>query len=367
MYQRTITEVEAGQRFDKYLRKLLPEAGSSFLYKMLRKKNIVLNDKKSDGSEKLVNGDVVAVYFSDETLHKFMGAQQKSNNLAASDLDLKSDKAPEGIKKLINSISVIYENDHILIANKPAGLLTQKASADDISLNEWLMHYMFTSNQITEERLQTFRPSVCNRLDRNTSGIVLCAKSVCGAQMLGDVLKNRSLHKFYRLYVKGHITEENIIEGYLRKNEKSNKVQIHSITQDMRDGSNTQAETKGTRVKESYIQTRYIPIRQYADMTLLEVELITGKSHQIRAHLASIGHPLLGDYKYGDRAWNEKYREKFNVSHQLLHAYRVVFPKLDEPFADISEKEFEAPVPEIFNKIVDKIVRKEQEDGNLEF
>lgn len=338
MYQRTISETEAGQRFDKYLRKLLPEAGSSFLYKMLRKKNIVLNGKKADGGEKLVSGDIVDVYFSDETLHKFMGVQQKNNSQTA--IDLKSDNASEAIRELLDSISIIYENEHILIADKPAGMLTQKASADDISLNEWLIHYMLKSNQITEEKLLTFKPSVCNRLDRNTSGIVLCAKSVYGAQMLGDMLKTRSIRKFYRLYVKGSITEEKIIEGYLQKNDKTNKVQIHSID-------------KGKTGKESFIQTGYIPIRQYADMTLLEVELITGKSHQIRAHLASIGHPLLGDYKYGDREWNKKYREKYGISHQLLHAYRVVFPDLENPLDDISGKEFQAPLPEIFNNVLE--------------
>lgn len=154
--------------------------------------------------------------------------------------------------------------------------------------------------------------------------------------MLGEVLKARSLHKFYRLYVKGSLTKEDVIEGYLKKDGKTNKVQIHSTA----------------HVKEAYIKTRYTPIRQYVDMTLIEVELITGKSHQIRAHLASIGHPLLGDYKYGDREWNDKYR-KHGIKHQLLHAYRVVFPYLDEPFTDISEREFLAPLPEIFNKVKD--------------
>lgn len=337
MYQRTITETEAGQRFDKYLRKLLPEAGNSFLYKMLRKKNIVLNDAKADGSEKLVKGDVVAVYFSDETLNKFMGTSQRTH-ITPADYD---------------GISVIYENDHILIADKPAGMLTQKASVDDVSLNEWIIHYMILNKQITESQLKTFRPSACNRLDRNTSGLVLCAKTVRGAQMIGNVLKDRSLHKFYRLYVKGSLTKEDVIEGYLKKDGKTNKVRTYTITQSMADDGNQRVKADNANEKEAYIKTKYTPIRQYGDMTLIEVELITGKSHQIRAHLASIGHPLLGDYKYGDKEWNDKYRKKYGIKHQLLHAYKVVFPYLDQPFTDISEREFLAPLPAIFNKVKD--------------
>ncbi|MBD5493010.1 MAG: RluA family pseudouridine synthase [Lachnospiraceae bacterium] len=355
MYQRTITETEAGQRFDKYLRKLLPEAGNSFLYKMLRKKNIVLNDAKADGSEKLVKGDVVAVYFSDETLNKFMGTSKRQAVTTSDYQDNINgyDASLTVISKLFNNISVIYENEHILIADKPAGLLTQKASAEDISLNEWLIHYMTRNNQITESQLKTFRPSVCNRLDRNTSGIVLCAKTVRGAQMLGDVLKNRSIHKYYRLYVKGTLANESVIDGWLIKNEKTNKVQINTKEHDIVNNRNEKEKSDNVNVKETYIKTRYVPVKQYEDMTLIEVELITGKSHQIRAHLAGIGHPLLGDYKYGDRRWNDKYKEQYGIKHQLLHAYKVVFPHLDEPFTDISGREFLAPLPEIFSKITD--------------
>ena len=328
MYKRTITEREAGQRFDKYLHKLLPEAGSGFLYKMLRKKNIVLNDKKADGREKLVCGDTVSVYFSDETLHKFMGEHGKW----LLNTDIEQTDTHEGYPY------VIFENTHILIVNKPAGMLTQKASFNDFSLNDWLINYLLESHQLTEADLQTFRPSACNRLDRNTSGIVLCAKTVQGAQFLSEALRTRSLHKYYLLYVKGSITEAQMLEGNLVKDEKSNKVEVFSASREGVD-------------RKSYICTRYIPIRQEKDKTLLEVELITGKSHQIRAHLASIGHPLLGDYKYGDRTWNDEYKKAFGVEHQLLHAYKVVFGESVSPFEDINNREFTAQLPEIFSEV----------------
>lgn len=177
--------------------------------------------------------------------------------------------------------------------------------------------------------------------------------------MLSSLLKDRTLHKYYQLYVKGHITEEHLIAGYLVKDEKRNKVVIkpvpckkdHSGILEQAVGKQEHAEDK----KTAYIQTRYKPLRIEADKTLLEVELITGKPHQIRAHLASIGHPLLGDYKYGDRAWNEKYRQHFGVQSQLLHAYKVIFPPLDAPFADLGGRTFYCEVPEIFKRVSDFI------------
>lgn len=359
MYQATITEREAGQRFDKYLQRILPNAGSGFLHKMLRKKNITLNDRKADGSEKTAVGDCVKIFFAQETLDKFMGGQSdqsaENDGLAGAGAE-KSAAYYQQAYRTLSDIQVIYENDHILIADKPAGVLSQKAEKTDVSLNEWLIGYLLEKGALSESDLSFYKPSVCNRLDRNTSGMVLCAKTLQGAQLLSAILKDRTLHKYYQLYVKGHITEERLIEGYLVKDRKQNKVTIQPvfIPDTPKNGTVTE-QTAGKQGntddgKAAYIQTKYKPLRIEQDKTLLEVELITGKPHQIRAHLASIGHPLLGDYKYGDRAWNEKYR-RYGVQSQLLHAYKVVFPPLDEPFADLNGRTFVCEVPEIFERV----------------
>ena len=379
MYQVQITDKDAGQRLDKYLHRILPKAGSGFLYKMLRKKNITLNDKKADGSERIVKGDNVTIYFSDKTLEKFMGRKIFADSGTKHTENVSGLRHTESSKERITEcetdyiaaynkirgVRILYENDHILLADKPSGILSQKAERNDYSLNEWLVGYLLTSGAVTEEDLAVFKPSVCNRLDRNTSGIVLCSKTLKGARLLGDVLKNRTLHKYYRLYVKGVVEDEQLIEGYLTKDEEHNKVYIEPVyIDDLADIHETapnrpRAEHKVIKsldeIKTSYIKTGYIPISTERDKTLLEVELFTGKTHQIRAHLASIGHPLLGDPKYGDPAWNEEYRKKYHVRAQLLHAYKVVFPQLDEPFGDISGRTFVAELPEIFMRVSDNI------------
>ncbi|MDE7258621.1 MAG: RNA pseudouridine synthase, partial [Lachnospiraceae bacterium] len=173
------------------------------------------------------------------------------------------------------------------------GVLSQKAAKGDMSLNEWLIGYLLQNGAMTMADLAVYKPSVCNRLDRNTSGIVLCAKSLKGAQLLSELLKNRTLHKYYQLYVKGRISEEHLVDGFLMKDEKRNKVSVvPSDTNGAKQSKKLAGEPQG-----SYIRTAYKPLKAEEDKTLLEVELFTGKTHQIRAHLASIGHPLLGDYK----------------------------------------------------------------------
>lgn len=332
MIELKIKENEAGQRLDKYLHKYMKEAGTGFLYKMLRKKNITLNGKKASGSEKLCVGDAVRLFLSDETVKKFgglSGAGEEAEYAKAREIRQYSMAC-----KRFGKLEIVFENRHILVVNKPSGILTQKAGAEDVSLNEWLTGYLLESGALTEEELHTFHPSVCNRLDRNTSGMVICGKTLLGSQKISEILRDRSLRKYYRLYVKGYVREAALIEGYLMKEEQTNTVRLTK-----------QAEGA------SYIKTYYKPLKHYEDVTLLEAELITGKTHQIRLHLSGTGHPVIGDYKYGEREINERYRKKYGVKNQLLHAYRLEFPVMEGEFKDLSERTLVAEVPEIFVRI----------------
>lgn len=328
---------QAGQRLDKFLHKVLPEAGTGFLYKMLRKKNITLNGRKAEGSELLQMGDKVSFFFSEETFQKFSGGKTYGQSEVEADSFSEYRRAYERLKE----IQIIYEDEQILIADKPAGILTQKAKPEDLSLNEWLIGYLLHQSPDWEQELATFKPSVCNRLDRNTSGLVLCGKSLLGSQSLSRWIKERSLRKYYRTVCIGRIEKPMELEGVLRKDPSTNKVTV------------TQAPA-GTSEADR-IHTRIVPIGGNEKYTYLEVELITGKTHQIRAHLASVGHALIGDRKYGVDRVNGFFQKKYQLNAQLLHAYRVEFPAVEDPrLKAVSEAVYLAPLPKLFGQICEE-------------
>lgn len=326
----TIGPNEAGQRLDKFLHKYMKDAPSGFCYKMMRKKNIVLNGGKCTGNEKLNGGDELKFFLAEETLERFGAPAQKRCDTAEF----------ERAFSAFGQLEIVYEDAHILAVNKPAGILSQKTAPGDLSLNEWLIGCLLCSGQIDPVQLCTFRPSVCNRLDRNTSGLVLCGKSLEGTQLLTALIRERKVRKFYRLMVKGTLSRDGELTAWLKKDEKTNQVQILS------------SAAEGT----SQIRTGIHPLSVGTlpgniAFTYAEAELFTGKAHQIRAHLSSIGHPLLGDYKYGDPKTNEACK-KLGVKSQLLHACRVEFPDvLPERFAALSGSVLTAPLPDSFVRV----------------
>lgn len=330
-----ITETEAGQRLDRYLVKYLKEAPKSFLYKMLRKKNITRNGKKADGSEKLEAGDRICLYFSEETLEKFSGITVEGKEDTGR-IQIENGAICLAGQNETAGISILYEDKNMILLNKPAGMLSQKARPEDVSLVEYLTEYLLKTGAVTMEQLKGFRPGICNRLDRNTSGIIVAGKTAEGLRTMGGLLKERKLDKYYYCIVKGTVEKKERIEGYLYKNHSHNKVSIHKEAIEGAD----------------YIKTEYEPLKTNGEYTLLRVKLITGKSHQIRAHLQSAGHPLIGDGKYGDVAVNQYFRKNFRLRHQLLHAGLLIFPQMDGEWQPLSGKTIAAPLPDYFEEIV---------------
>lgn len=322
-----VSDIEAGQRLDKLLVKYMNLAPKSFLYKMLRKKNITLNGKKADGSEKISAGDEIKLFLSDETIQKF----SKERVMAKSNKPL----------------DIIYEDTHVILLNKPAGILSQKADREDISVVEYLTNYLVATGQIEEERLAFFRPGICNRLDRNTSGLLTAGKTLAGLSEMSALLKERKVDKYYLCLTKGCLKEKKKIEGFLVKSEKNNKVFV----------SRTPLNESSLK-----IQTEYEPVKTTGEYTLLRVKLITGRSHQIRAHLSSIGHPVIGDYKYGERKINDVFKKNFGLSHQLLHSCELDFPALQGALTGLSEKKITAPLPEDFKKIEEALFERKGEN-----
>lgn len=333
-----VNKNEAGQRFDKLLMKELNKAPKSFIYKMLRKKNITLNNKKAKGSEIVELGDEIKMFLADETIAKFSEV-------------IKLETAKE-------EFQVIFEDKNILVVNKPAGLLSQKAQPSDISLNEQIIYYLHKTRQISKEELQTFKPSICNRLDRNTSGLVIAGKTLVGLQTISELFHDQLIDKYYLCIVDGQVEvdrlmpltkvdmprEEKVlgredrwikVSGYLTKDQTSNKVFV---------------SPSKTKDSDRFVM-EYQPLDSKNGYTLLKIKLITGKTHQIRAHLASIGYPIIGDYKYGDRKTNKLFKSKYKLNHQLLHAWQIALPQIGGDLQGVANKRFEASAPEQFTII----------------
>ena len=344
-----IKHIEAGGRLDKYLMKFLKEAPASFIYKMLRKKNIVLNGRKAAGSEFLKEDDEVKLFLSDDTVVKFGGkvissktADREYEATAEDELEVQADNTLydrlKNLKWEYDEPQVIYEDRDIIILNKPVNVLSQIAKLGDVSMNEWLISYLIKSGSLSANDLLTVKPAVANRLDRNTSGIILAGKTLTGLRFLSDIIKARTLKKYYLTIVKGEVLKNFTAEAYLLKNDNHNTVKIY---QDKVEGAD-------------YIKTAYEVLEVKGGHSLLKVELITGKSHQIRAHLSFLGYPVIGDGKYGLKSENTTYR-RMGLNSQFLHSYEIQFPKLEGEFAYLSGKKFNAKLPERLEKVSNKL------------
>ena len=338
-----VSQNEAGQRLDKLLSKYMDTAPKSFFYKMLRKKNITLNGKKAEGSEKVAEGDEIRLFLSDETIAGF----QSGKKINDSSTRVETKRANEEML-LLKEQEIVFEGKHLLIVNKPAGELSQKAKKDDISINERIVEYLRVVHGIGKD---SFTPGVCNRLDRNTTGLIIAGKSLAGLQEMAELLKKRTVHKYYLCIVAGKADKRRHLTGYLKNEDSTNTVKVVSEEEFKRIGLSLKEYDR--------IETELIPLITNGGSTLLAIQLITGKTHQIRAHLASVGLPLLGDTKYGSEK-AKRLNQSLGLRYQLLHAYLLQFPMLSGALAEVSEKIITVRPPVKFAKAADELFGKEE-------
>lgn len=316
MKELNISKNDSGQRLDRFLKKYLSEAPQSFIYKMIRKKNIKVNGKKAKPDTIILEGDTIHLYLADETIEKF--------------------RPKPGVVKSRLVPNIIYEDDNIILINKPVGILSHSANKEyGNNIVDSMIHYLVEKGEYNPRIEKTFTPAICNRLDRNTSGIIIGAKNYESLKAINDAIKRRKVKRYYKTIVKGIVREDQIIEGYLVKDENINRVKV--VNREKEDSKKIITHIRVLDTSSSY--------------SLLEVELITGRTHQIRAHLASKGYPIIGDNKYGDKKVNKYFREEYNLESQFLHGYRIVFLEIGGAFKYLEGKEFTAKLGEKFSNI----------------
>ncbi|MBR5272851.1 MAG: RluA family pseudouridine synthase [Clostridia bacterium] len=283
----TITKNDANQRLDKFISKSVPLLPQALMYKYIRLKRIKVNGKRAEISTRLTVGDVIDMYINDEF---FAPSAVKYDFL----------RAPA-------HVDIVYEDENIILLNKKVGMLCHPDGNEYVNtLIASVQRYLYEKGEYDPGNENSFAPALANRIDRNTCGIVICAKNAQALRVLNQKIKDREISKFYLCIVHGVPRKKQaVLEGFLEKNESKNKVFI----------SNKKNADNRT------ILTKYTVIESKNGFSLLEIDLLTGRTHQIRAHLASIGHPLLGDGKYGVKESNKG----TGFKKQALCSYKLRF------------------------------------------
>lgn len=324
----TITENEAGQRIDRYLKKYLKNAPLSYVYKLLRK-SVKRNGKRAKEDVMLEAGDVLSLYLSEEEAASYA----KKPSMPAAKRQFK----------------IAYEDDHVIAVEKPLGLLTHgtKEEKKDTLANQ-VIDYLIETGSYTPGRNATYTPSPVNRLDRNTTGLVLFAKDYPAARALTRMIREEGyVRKYYLTLVSGNLQSELTLEGRIEKDERNNTVRV--LPAEAEEGKETETIARPVAHYEATFRVNGKTKRQR--FTLVEVELVTGRTHQIRAHLSAAGYPVIGDEKYGDRYANRDIRNAYGLSTQFLHAYRLEFDRAEAPIEALKGKTIHSALPPLLSAV----------------
>lgn len=309
---------EAGQRLDKFIRKWLKDVPLSAIYKSIRKGDIKVNGKKGKEKQFLLEGDIV------ETR------------------EITSSNKKEKFNRIDNShLKITYEDDNMLIVEKWPGVLVHSdKKGGDSTLTDYVLSYLFDKGDYLPEKEVTFTPAPCNRLDRNTSGVVIFGKNFESLKILNEMIRERKIKKYYTALVKSRIKDD-LYEAYISKDEDENTSKVF--------------DDKKPNTKKIAMEVR--TVQSCGTFSLIEIDLITGRSHQLRAHLSHLGNPIIGDYKYGESKLNSFFTNKYGLDYQFLYAYKLVFKDCPDKLSYMENKTIGESLPPIFKKIKNDVFK----------
>lgn len=311
MREITVCKNDSNQRMDRFLNKYLPKAPKSLIQKYIRQKKIKLNKKRTKPDDIIFEGDKIQFYIYEEVLSEY---EEDKKNLI-----------------LENNLDIIYEDKNIILMNKPAGKLSHAAAKSDYGNNlvDEMISYLISKEEYVPRIEKSFIPAISNRLDRNTSGIIIGCKNKNSLNNMNKAIANGNVEKYYLTIAKGYLKDKKVVANLDRANNR---------TVVSKKGKESISEFKNLKYEKGF--------------SLVEVNLITGRTHQIRSHLNSIKHPIIGDGKYGEGGVNREFREKYGVNRQLLHAYKIILNGFDGELSYLNGKTFISKLPKDFSKVV---------------